>query len=158
MKNKLPVFLLVGILILAFLARYLYDKQKYVSTPTPIVNNNTLKIGETRVNFKPAKTSEEITLGLGGTTHLDDYEGMLFYLAANTNTSFWMKDMLIPIDIIWINDGKVTGIEKSVEPQPDTPDYKLELYPSPGGVDYVLEVNAGFSKKNNIKVGDKMIL
>jgi uncharacterized membrane protein (UPF0127 family) len=155
MKRILPLLLILGVLTLAFAARVLHDKQK---TPPAVSQSNVVKINNISIQVIPAKTQAEITRGLGGTQSLEEFEGMLFYLPPDTQTSFWMKDMLIPIDIIWINDGKITGIQKNVQPQPGDPEYKLELYPSPGGVDYVLEVNAGFSDKNNIKVGDGVII
>ena len=71
-----------------------------------------------------------------------------------------MKGMLIPIDIIWINDGKVSLINENV-PQPATPDVpesNLPSYSPKDPIDYVLEVMAGFSKENKIKVGDAVDL
>jgi uncharacterized membrane protein (UPF0127 family) len=70
-----------------------------------------------------------------------------------------MKDMLIPLDFIWVANGKIVKIDKNVPaPAPNTPDGNLKTY-SPGTpIDYVLEVNAGFSDKNNIKVGDSVNL
>lgn len=63
--------------------------------------------------------------------------------------------MLIPIDIIWIKDNKVAGIEHNLQaPPPGTSDSSLTLYNSPEPVDYVLEVNADWANQNNIKVGD----
>jgi uncharacterized membrane protein (UPF0127 family) len=67
---------------------------------------------------------------------------------------FWMKDMKFSIDIIWINDGKIAQITKELPtPEPGTPDRNLPIYTPEGGIDYVLEVPAGFSDKNDILVG-----
>jgi len=93
--------------------------------------------------------------GLGKIQKLEESQGMLFtFPEENSSPSFWMKDMLIPIDIIWINDGKIVQIDKNVQP-PDsgTPDNKLKLYKADFPVDYVLEVNGGFSEKNKIDTG-----
>ncbi len=89
----------------------------------------------------------------------DDY-GMLFIFdSKKVSPSFWMKDTLIPLDIIWIRDNRVEKIDKDVPtPAPDTPDNKLPKYTSGRPVDYVLEVNAGFNQKNGIKVGDPLTL
>ena len=67
--------------------------------------------------------------------------------------------MLIPLDIIWIGNGKIVKIDENVPaPVAGTSDSKLLNY-SPGSpIDYVLEVNAGFSDKNNFKVGDLVIV
>ena len=77
----------------------------------------------------------------------------------NVTPGFWMKEMLIPIDIIWIEGGHVVKIDKNVEaPKENTPDSELKIYTPDTPIDYVLEVNAGFSDKNSIKVTDTVIL
>ena len=98
--------------------------------------------------------------GLSGKTSLKENEGMLFmFEEKNITPSFWMKDMNFAIDIIWIDDGKVAQISENVQPpEKGTPESKLKFYTTNQPIDYVLEVNAGYSKKNNIKVGDKVIL
>jgi hypothetical protein len=83
---------------------------------------------------------------------LDENSGMIFVFN-NEKPVFWMKDTKIAIDIIWINDNKVVGIEKNVQPEQGKKDIELKRYPAPTAIDYVLEVNAGFSDRNNIKVG-----
>ncbi len=126
-------------------------------SPTPTPNNSEVKIGDTNVQVKLAKTKEDRTKGLAGVTSLETNSGMLFIFNPKANPTFWMKDMAIPLDIIWISDGKIVKIDKSVPvPAPGTEDKNLKAY-SPGQlIDYVLEVNAGFSNKNNIKVGDSV--
>lgn len=102
-----------------------------------------------------AITGEQKMQGLSGKTGLGEDEGMLFVFDTVGKYTFWMKDMKFPIDIIWIDgdlaDLRVVYIEKNAKP---------ESYPDvfSGTVDsrYVLEVNAGFSEKNNLKVGDKV--
>lgn len=91
-------------------------------------------------------------LGLSGKTSLNE-EGMLFVFNEVGNHGFWMKDMNFPIDILWIGtDYKIIGIENNVSP---------DSYPKSFGetylAKYVLEVQANFSLKNKIKLGDKII-
>ncbi|MFB5615404.1 MAG: DUF192 domain-containing protein, partial [Candidatus Nitrosomaritimum yanchengensis] len=97
-------------------------------------------------------------IGLSKTDFLPDDEGMLFIFEGNDvhPVSFWMKGMSIPIDILWIDDGLVVQIDKSVQPEPGVPDNQLRLYPSKQPIDFVLEVNAGFSESNNIEIGSKI--
>ena len=85
---------------------------------------------------------------------------MLFVINNNKVTpTFWMKDMRIAIDIIWIKNSKIIQIDKNVDPPaPNTPDNKLKLYSPKSAVDYVLEVNSGYSDLHNIKVGDAIII
>ena len=78
---------------------------------------------------------------------------MIFVFEKVGNYGFWMKDMNFPLDILWINDNfKVVGIEKNLA---------TSTYPKSFGSKYkamyVLEISAGYSNKNNIKIGDKII-
>lgn len=93
--------------------------------------------------------------GLSGKTGLGDNEGMLFvFPSQDIRPRFWMKDMFIPIDIVWINDGKIVQIDRDVQPEPGVEDNDLAFYMPSDPIDYVLEVNAGFCEKNLIEVGD----
>ena len=125
-----------------------------VPSPTPILGE--VKIDKKTVRVALADTPDKRTKGLSGTTLLAEDQGMLFvFESQDTYPSFWMKDMLIPIDIIWINDGKIAKIDKNIpSPVAGTPEASLKLYRPDKPVDYVLEVNAGFSDKNNLEVGD----
>jgi len=97
-----------------------------------------------------ADTTEERAQGLSGKESLKENEGMIFVFKNPTVPGFWMKDMLFPIDIVWINEsGKVVSVTKNAGPE----SYPLVFYPE-GSIRYVLEVPAGFSEKNNLKKGD----
>ena len=115
-----------------------------------------IKIEDKEVKVEIAKTPEERQKGLGGRTSLDQDSGMLFVFNTKVKPSFWMKDTKISLDFIWIRDGKIVGIDKNVQPQPNASDSELKLYPAPEPVDFVLEVNGGFSDKNGIKVGQSL--
>lgn len=101
-------------------------------------------------------TPEERAQGLSGKESLPEEEGMLFsFETLKTNPAFWMKDMMFSIDIIWISDGRIVQINRSVPaPAQGTADANLPLYQTQVPIDYVLEVNAGFSDKMGIKEGD----
>jgi len=81
---------------------------------------------------------------------------MLFvFEQENIRQSFWMKDMNFAIDIIWISDEEIIQIDENIPPpDPGMPDSELKSYLPNQPIDYVLEVNAGFSDENNIKIGD----
>lgn len=126
------------------------------STPTP----DHITVGGKGVTITLADTAEKRSRGLAGTSYLPADSGMLFtFDTPPTTARFWMKDMVIPLDIIWIANKKVVGIDKNVPaPSKDTPDVNLQIYNSPGAVDYVLEVNSGFSSLNNISIGDTVTI
>jgi len=97
-----------------------------------------------------AQTPEEQERGLGNISSMPADAGMLFIFPTPDTYGFWMKDTLIPLDMIWLDEEKrIVYIEKEVQPEsypniytPDTPAL------------YVLELNAGLVEKNNLKLGD----
>ena len=116
-----------------------------------------IKIGEKEINVEIADTLHEKDKGLSGKTHISDDEGMLFIFTPKTYPGFWMKNMNFAIDIIWISDNTIVQIDENIPPPPpDRKDSDLTLYRPPKAVNFVLEVNAGFSQKNSIKVGDSV--
>lgn len=121
------------------------------------VYNTPLQVGKSNLLVQVVNDDASRQLGLSGRTRLKQNSGMLFDFT-NTNNSrpgFWMKDMKFPIDIIWINNNKIIGIETGVPiPNPNTPDYQLATYSPPATITHVLEVEAGWSAQNKIKVGD----
>lgn len=130
------------------------------STKTSIPSEiKTVKIGNTQVAAEVANSDAERQKGLSGRASLDRDAGMLFVMNNKVTPTFWMKDMKIAIDIIWIKEGKIIQIDKNVPPPSfGTPDNKLKLYSPKSAVDYVLEVNSGYSDSNNIKVGDSVLI
>lgn len=102
-----------------------------------------------------ARTLEQKTLGLSGCPELPDYSGMYFAYDQSKGASFWMKDMIIPIDIIWIAEGKVVGVEENVPPPAEGQILEeLPIYKSPRAVDGVLEIKGGGAGEYNIRQGD----
>jgi uncharacterized membrane protein (UPF0127 family) len=83
---------------------------------------------------------------------------MLFIWERELYPVFWMRGMNFPLDVIWINKGKVVAVSENIQPEPGKKDNELTLYPAPVAIDMVLEVGAGFVQKNNVKVGDDVIL
>lgn len=87
--------------------------------------------------------------GLMGVTDLGDLDGMLFYWRHDANGGFWMKDTLIPLDIVWFNeDGSYAGRASMVpctddpcptySPEGD-PDFRLAIEARPGALDWIDE-------------------
>jgi hypothetical protein len=99
-------------------------------------------------------TNEEQMLGLMFRKSLDINRGMLFVFKEEGGHSFWMKNTLIPLDIIWINRNKEV-VFISVNTQPCKEDPCPSVKPSKKAK-YVLEINAGISKEIGLKVGDRL--
>jgi hypothetical protein len=118
-----------------------------------------IKVGNVTLYVEIADSEDERKKGLSGTKSLPENEGMLFSFGQeNVLPSFWMKGMLIPIDIIWIDEWEVVKIHENIQPEPEKSDSELTKYYPDGPVDLVIEVNAGFSGKNNIRVGDNILI
>ncbi len=91
-----------------------------------------------------ARTPEEWVKGLSGRTELSGGHGLFFVYQTSEPRSFWMKGMLFPIDIIYIDElSKVVHVEKDVPPI--RPNDESKLYSSRVPIKYALEVNAGES-------------
>ena len=134
-----------------------------IQTPLPLikqVDKKEITSGNTKIQVEVARSDSERKKGLSGRSFLPENDGMLFVFdQKNVFPSFWMKNTLIPLDIIWIKGGKITKIDKNIQPPAkNTPDSQLLLYHPDKPIDYVLEVNRGFSDKNNIKVGNSIDL
>ncbi len=120
--------------------------------PGPI---STVSIGGHTVKVIEASDPDAQARGLAGVVRLNDDEGMLFRFKDKADRSFWMKGMRIPIDIVWIADDTIVGIERTVQPPKGAvPDSELERYASPLPVNYVLELAAGYTDRYPVQIGD----
>lgn len=100
-----------------------------------------------------AKTESEMESGLMFRKKLDGGTGMLFVFSKEDNYPFWMKDTLIPLDIIWIN-GKSEVVYISKDNQPCREENCPIVYPS-AKAKYVLEIGAGLAEEMGLITGEK---
>jgi len=105
------------------------------------------------VTCEVASSHEERLKGLMFREELPVGEGMLFVYEYPHNVSFWMKNVLIPLDIIFLNEtGTVINVEEA-DVEIDVPDENLGSYCSIGPVLWVVEVNQDLCKLYDINVG-----
>ena len=90
--------------------------------------------------------------GLSGRAGLAEGRGMLFVYGDHIERTYWMKGMRFPIDIVWIDRGRVTGIERNLP----VPQGHVPLYSSRGPADRVLEVPAGWTGRHGVEPGDQV--
>ena len=108
--------------------------------------------GDHSFKIEVATTKREQALGLMFRRSLPDNAGMLFIYDPPQPAAMWMKNTLIPLDMVFIApDGKVLRIETNTEP------FSTEVIPSEGTISAVLELNAGQADKIGLKRGDKVI-
>ena len=90
-----------------------------------------------------------------GEALLPEKEGMLFIFPRENKPGFWMKDTLIPLDIIFINDKDiVVYMVKNAQPCKSE---KCPIYKTTRNASKVLEINGGLSKKLDLHVGDPVV-
>ena len=100
-----------------------------------------------------ALTQEEQIKGFQFRKELDKNSGMLFVFSDLQNHYFWMKDTLIFLDMIWLDQNRqVVHIEENVPPCTKDP---CKNYSGIKSSLYVLEINPGLARRNNIQVGDQ---
>ena len=107
--------------------------------------------GQARFSVEVVDTPETRAQGLMHRKSLPARSGMLFIYEEPQSVTFWMKNTLIPLDMIFVEaDGVVSHIHKNALPG--------DLTPIPGGdqVLVVLEVNAGIVETYGISVGTEM--
>ena len=109
-----------------------------------------VRIGGQTVRVTIADTPVARAHGLSGRASLASDEGMLFVFEKEDFHSFWMKDMLFSIDIIWFSSEKAV-VDIAVNVSPDTfPAAFLPRAPAR----YVLELPAGFVEEYTVQIGD----
>jgi len=114
-----------------------------------------IEVGSTVFTVELAITEAEKEKGLGYRDNLAPDHGMLFPYDHAEKYSFWMKGMRFPLDILWIRDSKIIDISKNV---PIATSSVLPIYSPQEPANQVLEVNAGTSDKDGIKIGDSAII
>ncbi len=114
----------------------------------------TILIGGTQLKVQVADEPAERTKGLSGVKALAPDEGMLFMFDSADDWGIWMKDMLIPIDILWVTDDlAVVHIEENV-----SPDTFPQQFSAGVPTRFVIEAPAYFARNNAIGVGDTVYI
>ena len=140
-KKRLLVYaavLLIGVAIFGF-AKW-YD------------NHTKMSINGAHFSYEIAGSPSEKAKGLSGRSYFASDQAMLFTYKTSSSRCFWMKDMLISLDIVWLDDqNRVSAIEHNVG---------NETYPKEfchTGRD-VIEFAAGTATGINLKIGDQVDL
>lgn len=143
--------LIIVVLVLAF-AKFNGASllPNFGSVKTTTINNQ-------KYFIEVANNDKSRQIGLSNRGKLDENKGMLFIFDKKGKYSFWMKNTLIPLDIIFIENNKIVYIVKNAKPEKETKG-ALPIYTTPNEADLVLELNAGQVDKHKFKNGDKVML
>lgn len=148
METKRKYIIIIWLIVLIWFALFFYFFfQKKISTPTVSFEN-------IKFNVEIADSDEERTRGLMYRESLWEKSAMIFVFPKTDIHSFWMKNTLIPLDMIWIKNewGKshVVDIQTALPCEQDPCRSYIPVWIA----DYVLEINAGLAEKYNIKKWD----
>ncbi|MFA6378763.1 MAG: DUF192 domain-containing protein [Candidatus Omnitrophota bacterium] len=141
MNKKILFYALFVFMMSAMVSGCLSDKQPKVC------------LGSACLKVEIAQTNEELQRGLQYRETMPRDEGMLFIFPQDVEAGFWMKNTLLPLDMIWLSEAKsVVYIQKNAPPclQEECP-----VYGPKESVRYVLEANAGFADANDIQIGQE---
>ena len=142
MKQKSAKFLMIFLLVFLSSCAQNYDQV--------LIDNGK---GSIIINVQIADDNKERTQGLMFIEKLDENDGMLFIFEKEEGRAFWMKNTLIPLDMIFINDElQIVDIKNAVPCKQDP----CALYSSKKSAKYVLEVNSGFAERNEVVEGSKI--
>lgn len=147
----LLVFIVAGV---ATMALYYRPAHQPTIPMQPQNKTITLRVGTTTVLAEVADTPALRELGLGNRTSLKEGKGMWFVFDTDGQWAFWMKDTLIPLDMLWVAaDGAIVHIAHDVRP---------ESYPEAFAPDaparYVLEVPGGWAQRHGVAEGQSVAI
>lgn len=106
-----------------------------------------------QIKLEVARTPQERAMGLMYRTELAADRGMLFAFVPPQPVSFWMKNTLIPLDMVFLREGQVKAITANVPPCTTEP---CPSYPSGVAIDQVIELRGGRAAELGLKVGDRV--
>ena len=157
MKFKLP--LSIALLILLSSCSTLTSAQKTVANASEETTQGQMlpitaktNIGGETIQLEVAKTPEQQAIGLMFRESLADNRGMLFPLGVERNARFWMKNVPISLDIIFLNGDRVVEIAANVPPCLTTP---CPVYGPEVLVDRVLELRGGRAEEWKRRRGER---
>ncbi len=123
--------------------------------PATAASTVTFSVGDDDFEFRceVADSSSERALGLMHRESLPADEGMLFVYEEPQNLTFWMKNTLVPLDIIFVDAGSHVLNICQAEPEPGVPDSELTMYRSSGPAKWAVELNRGTCEEKGIIPG-----
>ncbi|AVA21433.1 hypothetical protein NXC24_CH01789 [Rhizobium sp. NXC24] len=149
LKSAIVALFLVGASAPAFAAQAASEKSMaFDSEPLSI---KTAKGVTHKFTVELALTEPQLEFGLMYRKSMPDDHGMLFDFGAPRPVMMWMKNTVLPLDMLFLDrSGVVTHIQENAVPYSET------IISSGGSVLYVIELNGGIARKLGLAVGDKV--
>jgi len=143
-------FLIIPLLIFIFFA---FQPLKSNSETLQTNNNDYIFINNKKIILSVADTPSKRIQGLMHINEIPENKGMVFLFKKPESKAFWMKNMKISIDMLFIYKNKLVKIYKSVPVCSENP---CPVYDSNYKIDSVVELKQGTCDKYNINIGDKI--
>jgi len=167
-KNKIRIRIIASILLIVFAGYFIY---RFVLVKNEPINEEVNKATEksmaytfqkqgelifndtknkmiSKIDIEIADNEDKRMTGLMFRDRMEENQGMMFLFQVEEQQAFWMKNTILPLDIIYINSqAEVVSIQKNAVP------YSEKSLPSFKPAQYVVEVNAGYTDKYGIKEG-----
>lgn len=113
-----------------------------------------VELGDRVIRLEVAETPQQQAIGLMARETLPDDRGMLFPFDPPRPARFWMKNVLFPLDMVFVQGGEIIDIAADVPPCEATP---CPTYgPANQPLDYVLELRGGLAAELGVEVGDSI--
>lgn len=133
--NNFGVIAIIGGALLVIVIAFFMSILPMMTQPT-----THLRIGDGIFNARVVTSDSDRTKGLDGVTKLDSNQALLMVFPAEDKWKIWMKDMKVPIDIVWLDSNKkVVYVVTNVLPNEPTSEVFTPKYPAM----YVVELPAG---------------
>jgi len=147
-KNKIIIFggVAIALFLLVIFGAVVLTGSKTIMT--------LIKIGDQKISVEIAASPLAQYRGLSGRPDLCADCGMLFNFNDSQEREFVMRDMKFPLDIIFINRGRIIKIADNLPPEGNKP---VNVYRSDSPADQVLEVNAGYCSARGLEVGAALL-
>ncbi len=133
------------------------EKPLVLHNSTPVADSSvpTVCTGERCISVELAITQEKQEEGLMYRANLSDDSGMLFIFNEEDYHAFWMKNTLIPLDMVWIDaEGRIVYYHKDAQPCLESRICPA-IVPNRKAI-YVLESNSGYIDSMNLSIGDEL--
>ncbi|MGB3238289.1 MAG: DUF192 domain-containing protein [Geitlerinemataceae cyanobacterium] len=113
------------------------------------------RVGDAWIDLEVARTPQQQSMGLMFRAALPDNRGMLFSFDPPRPVHFWMKNVPVPLDMVFLRDGEVKAIEANVPPCTDEP---CPIYGPQREIeiDRVIELRGGRSSELGLQIGDRI--
>ncbi|MGF1512562.1 MAG: DUF192 domain-containing protein [Elainellaceae cyanobacterium] len=113
----------------------------------------TANIRDVTIDLEVAETLEQRAIGFMFRTEIPDNRGMLFPFSPPRPVRFWMRNVLVPLDMVFLNQGQVMAIAADVPPCSESP---CPTYGPSVIIDQVIELRGGRAAELGLQVGDRV--